>query len=50
MQSLRFLDCFVQKLSKKNLQGVRLDPPPPLGKGRVMSGSVAGGEDLLNVQ
>ena len=36
MQSLMFLDCFVQKLLKKNLWG-RLDPPPspPLGKRRV---------------
>ena len=33
MQSLMFLDCFVQKLSKKNIWGGgRLDP---LGKGRV---------------
>ena len=32
MQSLMFLDCFVQKLSKKNLWGsVR----PPFGKERV---------------
>ena len=32
MQSLMFLDCFVQKLSKKTFGGsVR----PPLGKGRV---------------
>ena len=31
MQSLMFLDCFVQKLSKKTFGslGGRLDPPPP---------------------
>ena len=34
MQSLKFLACFVQKLSKKNSWGVRLDLPPPV-KGRV---------------
>ena len=32
MQSLMFLDCFVEKLSKKNLWGVG---STPLGKGRV---------------
>ena len=32
MQSLMFLACFVQKLSKKNLWGVS---STPLGKGRV---------------
>ena len=29
MQSVMFLDCFVQTLSKKNLWGAA-DPPPPL--------------------
>ena len=33
MQSLMFLGCFDQKLSKKNLLGGRLDPL--LGKGSV---------------
>ena len=37
MQSLMFLACFVQKLSKKNLLGGRRDAPPPLSKGRVNS-------------
>ena len=32
MQSLMFLDYFVQKLSKKNLWG---SVPPPLAKGKV---------------
>ena len=31
MQSLMFLDCFVQKLWKKNLWGVG-SIPPPFGK------------------
>ena len=34
MQSLMFLGCFDQKLSKKNLWRVGLTPPP-LGTGRV---------------
>ena len=29
MQRLMFLDCFVQKLSKKNLWGFGSIPPPP---------------------
>ena len=29
MQSVMVLDCFVQKLSKKNLWSVGLTPPPP---------------------
>ena len=42
MQSLMFLDCFVQKLSKKNLWGGgRLDPLAKEGlrldKGRVLT-------------
>ena len=32
MQSLMFLDCFVQKVSKKNLLGVGSTHPPPLVK------------------
>ena len=36
MQSLMFLDCFVQKLSKKNFWGVSsTSAPHPLGKGKV---------------
>ena len=34
IKSLMFLDCFVQKLSKKNLWG-SARPPSPFGKGRV---------------
>ena len=30
MQRLMFPDCFVQKLSKKNLWGFGSTPPPPL--------------------
>ena len=32
-----FLDCFIQKVSKKNLRGVGSirPPPPPLGKGSI---------------
>ena len=35
MQSLMFLGCFDQKLSKKNLWGEGIGSTPPFPKGRV---------------
>ena len=37
MQSLMFLGCFVQKLSKKNLWGFRSTPPPLVKEGLSLS-------------
>ena len=50
MLSLMFLDCFVQKLSKKNLWGFWLNLPPPLGKGRVKQTDAAAANLQISIQ